>query len=267
MVKKRFYKKAKNALKWQLGILTAPLILIVVFIVPASWDKRVGEFLGSLFFKILKRERNRAIENITASLPFLKNNPNWCGTERTPEEIAKDTFKKLGRTFLEIAKLCFSRGDYILKSTTFSDLTNYYAANEKGKGLIFASAHLGNWEILGMKGVEELAPLSLIVKKLPNPLLNSLTERLRTKYGCGIIYADGAAKKMFLMLRNKGIIGILVDQVVPPSEGELVNFLGRPAWMTKSPPAISAKTGAPIIPFFMHRDGNRNIIDTLPAIE
>ncbi len=49
-----------------------------------------------------------------------------------------------------------------------------------------------------------------------------------------------------------------MDQAVIPDEGYVIDFLGRGAWTTKMPALIARKTGAAVLPAFIHRDGRRS---------
>ena len=52
-------------------------------------------------------------------------------------------------------------------------------------------------------------------------------------------------------------VGILMDQAVIPDEGYVIDFLGRGAWTTKMPALIARKTGAAVLPAFIHRTDGR----------
>jgi KDO2-lipid IV(A) lauroyltransferase len=90
---------------------------------------------------------------------------------------------------------------------------------------------------------------------------------MRKKYGNSIIYKKGALKPILQALRSNGCVGILMDQAVVRDEGFVINFLGRGAWTTKMPALIARKTGAAVLPVFIHRTGTGHVINIYPEIE
>jgi KDO2-lipid IV(A) lauroyltransferase len=58
-----------------------------------------------------------------------------------------------------------------------------------------------------------------------------------------------------------------MDQAVIPSEGYVTDFLGRGAWTTKTPALIARKTGAVVLPAFIHRTAKGHKITIFPKIE
>jgi len=255
-----------DSIKWRAGICLALPLAIPAVLVPHAFVRHLGRALGILMFHLLSRERNRAIRNLTESMQFLQSGNGWQRAGGSPQAIAREAFANIGISCIELIKLYFGRGEHILSSVTISGVENYQQAHALGKGVILISGHCGNWELMGMTVCRHLAPLSVVARKQPNILFNNVIERLRNRYGSSVIYNRGAAKKIFFALRKKEIVGIIIDQVVDPSEGEIVKFLGKPAWMTNAPPAIAEKTGSPIVPFFIHRENGGHKVIISPPI-
>lgn len=255
-----------DAIKWGLGIcLSLPLAFIVILI-PYPLARPLGRSLGILIFNLLPRERSRAINNITTSMPVLQRFSGWQRAGETPERIAREAFANLGISCIELVKLYCGRGERLIDSVSFTGIEHYQQAQDLGKGVILISGHCGNWELMGATVCRHLAPLSVVARRQPNDFFNGIIEKLRNRYGSKVIYNKGAAKKIFFALRKKEIVGIIIDQVVDPAEGEIVEFLGRPAWMTNAPPAVAEKTGSPIVPFFIHREGRGHRVIISPPI-
>jgi KDO2-lipid IV(A) lauroyltransferase len=93
-----------------------------------------------------------------------------------------------------------------------------------------------------------------------------MIEKMRLRYDNLIIYKDNAFRSMLAVIRKKGIIGLLVDQAVFPEEGALIDFLGRKAWASKAPVLMARKSGAAVVPAFIHREADRHVIDISPEI-
>ncbi|HZV80662.1 MAG TPA: lysophospholipid acyltransferase family protein [Geobacteraceae bacterium] len=255
-----------NSLKWGAGICASLPLALFAILIPTVLNRPVGRTLGILVFHLFPRERKRSIKNITESMPSLQRGTSWQRAGGTPYSIAREAFANIGISCIELVKLYSGKGERIINSVAISGVENYLQAQTLGKGVILISGHCGNWELMGMTVCRHLAPLSVVARRQPNELFNNFIEKLRNRYGGNVIYNKGAAKKIFFALRKKEIVGIIIDQVVDPSEGEIVKFLGRRAWMTTAPSAVAEKTGSPIVPFFIHRENGGHRVTISPPI-
>jgi len=61
-------------------------------------------------------------------------------------------------------------------------------------------------------------------------------------------------------------VGILLDQNVDWYDGVFVDYFGRPACTNKGLALLALKTGAPVIPVFLIRDGKRFIFHCEPEV-
>ena len=88
------------------------------------------------------------------------------------ERILKGVYRSLGRLLAEIAKF----PDYTLENVdriaVYDGLENYLAARDRGKGVLFMTAHLGGWEIGSFVHSLHGHWLNIVVRKLDNPLLD-----------------------------------------------------------------------------------------------
>lgn len=249
-------------IRWYLETALFVAVSFAVALLPDRVALAAGKGIGRLFFRLLKGRRRVAIENVEASLPFLESQPGWRGG--TAEQLALETFENLGCSVVEVCKLYRGKGQGLIDSVEFRGLEHYEAAAAKGKGVAFITAHCGNWELLALAFGQRYHDLSVVARRQDNPHLNEMIEKIRQAYGNGVIYREGALRSMFAALKKKEMVGLLIDQAVHPDGGILVDFLGRPAWTIRLPALIGRKSGAPLVPGFIHREGTRNIVTIYP---
>ena len=254
-----------NKIRWYLEIALLVAVSFAVALLPDRMMLPAGRGLGRLFFLLLGRRRQIAIDNITASLPFLESQPGWRGG--SARELARETFENFGCCLIELCKIYQGRGRDLLDAVEFRGVENYEAAAAKGKGVAFITAHCGNWELLALSFGARYHDISVVARKQDNPHLNRMIEEIRLTYGNGIIYKDGALRSMFAALKKKEIVGLLVDQAVHPDAGVPVDFLGRPAWAIKFPAMMGRKSGAPLVPGFIHREGTKQVVTLYPEFQ
>jgi KDO2-lipid IV(A) lauroyltransferase len=258
-------------LRW---LLEAALFLLISFIfalIPGAVALKFGKLLGRGLFRLLKRRRSIAIANIAASLPFLQRQADWDPANGTPTEIARQTFENLGMSLVENFKIYHGLGQRLIESVEFRGLEHYEMAKAKQRGIAFITGHCGNWELLALASGVLFQNVSVVARQQDNRYLHLVMEKIRMKFGNRIIYKSGALKAMINEFRQNHIVGVLIDQAVSPDEGYLVNFLGRQAWTIRMPALIARKTGVPLLPVFIHREGNGHVVtiypEILPALE
>ena len=264
---KEVMRAALRRAKWHLGLVLFVLVSLPVVVVPRRLAVALGGMTGVLACRLLGKVRRTAVENIRNSLPYLATLDGWNPACGTPEEIARRTFANFGRTFVEVLKLYFGQGESLMAGVEIRGLEHYERARARGKGIILITGHCGNWELMALTFGIRHSEMSVVARRQKYDPLTGFLERLRHRFGNSVIYADGAARRIFLKLRKNGIVGILIDQAVPESEGAVVDFLGRGAWTTTMPPLVAAKTGAPLLPMFIHREGGRHVVTIHPAVE
>jgi len=119
------------------------------------------------------------------------------------------------------------------------------------KGVIFFSAHIGNWEIcpliLSAKGLK----VTSIYRHANNPINEKIIQWLRQGISIYSPKGPSGAKTLFKVLRNNEFAAILADQKL--NEGKIVNFLGHPAKTATAIAELSLKLSIPIIPIHVER--------------
>lgn len=254
-------------LRWHLGLVAFALVSLPVLLLPTPVAVGLGGAAGHLAYFILGRARRAALENIRAALPHLRTLPEWQEDLHTPEKIARQSFANLGKTVVEIIKLLYGFDRGLTNNVFWRGMEHYLQARERGKGVIFITGHCDNWELISHAFGIHHDGMAVVARKQKYPPLTALLEKVRTRHGKGVIYADGAARGIYFRLKKNEAIGVLMDQAVQPRDGAVIDFLGRGAWTTTMPATIAARTGAALVPGFSHREGRRHIITFYPEIQ
>ena len=238
------------------------LLSLPLAVLPLRWSLKAGEILGLSLFYIWGDRRRIAIENLEKTIAY-----SAIKVSGPVEDIIRKSFKNLGRSFIEVIKIYYGLGGTVIDSVVIEGVENFRTAEAKKKGVLFITGHCGNWELLAITSSAKLFDLSIVARPQNNPYLNSLVEKARSRYGNSVIYKKGALKPIIQTLKNNGVVGILMDQAVIPEEGYVIDFLGRGAWTTKMPALIARKTGAAVLPAFIHREGKGHVITVHPEVE
>jgi KDO2-lipid IV(A) lauroyltransferase len=254
-------------LKWYAAYITLMTVMIPFTIIPLRLSVWTGGQLGKVLYFILPKWRRIGLETISLLLPQLEKYPEWRERACSPDDVIRQVFVNMGIFIAELSRLYFGKDKELLESVEFKGLEHFERAREKGGGIIGITAHCGNWELMPLAIGAMVTPIAIIARTMKKDYFNRALEKIRLRHGNRIIYRDSGVKVMFSFLKSNGIMGMLPDQVVKAPHGILADFFGRPAWTTVMPVKLALKTGSPLIPFFIHREGGKNIITIYPEIE
>jgi len=247
---------------WFFEFIVFVIVSIPFAILPLKWSKNAGELLGLFVFYLWQSRRRIAIQNLKAVIS------SGALTFPVPAEtVIRDNFKNLGKTISEVVRLYYNRGGKIIDAVEIEGIEHFRDALLKGKGILFITGHCGNWELMAITLALKLHVASGVARPADNPFIHRFVERVRKKYGNSVIYKKGALKPILQKLKNNDVVGILMDQAVKRDEGFVIDFLGIGAWTMKIPALIARKTGAAVLPTFIHRTEKGHTITIHPAVE
>jgi KDO2-lipid IV(A) lauroyltransferase len=176
--------------------------------------------------------------NLAAAFPTLPN--------RAIRTLSARVYRHFGRvatSFVEFNNLSQSDiGQWI-----FVDGFDVLARTLKGgKGGIFFSGHLGNWEIMGAIVARCGFPVTFVVTTQSNKLVEELIDRYRAQVGIEIIKRKDAIRGVLSALKRNRFVAILMDQDAH-EDGAFVPFFGKLASTPRGPAVFHIRTGAPLI--------------------
>lgn len=227
-------KRLKRLLRYLfIRICLAPIQLLPLR--AASW---LGERLGLLAFVLLGAQRKKALASLSTAYP-----------EKTKDErlrLARESFVHLGRSALEM--VCIKQFDarrHELVEWVPSARAAMDSALAKGKGVVFVTGHVGNWELLARYVALENYPAAVIGKETSDPRTTQWLERFRASGKLRVIWrgSQGAAKQMLRALKGNSILGLLIDQDTKV-QSVWVPFFGKPAKTPRAAADLALRTGA-----------------------
>ena len=227
------------------------LLQLAVWALP----RRAGFFLAgglaALAFQVLGRERQKTIRHLMIA---------WGG-EKDPAElrrIARRVFIHFGESAvdaLRIPRMNREEADRLVEAGDGFERIDRVLA--EGKGMILLTAHFGNWELMGavimLKGYKG----TVVGRRIYYDKFNEAILNLRGSMALRTIYQDASPREFLRVLQDNQILGILADQDLDWAEGIFVPFFGRPAHTLTAPVKLALASGAPIVPVFLPRQGER----------
>jgi KDO2-lipid IV(A) lauroyltransferase len=218
-------------------------------LLPEGFALWVGRQLGKMGYYLDWEHRKVALQNLRVAF----------GQEKSEGEIsaiAKRSFQNLGMTAIEFFRIPGMDTEAFKKKVSIEGLDQALKILEKGKGALLLIGHLGNWELMGLMSKVIGNPIMVIAKPVKkNRWVDRLITEIRNEAGLEVISPEKASRKVIKALSQNRVVGILIDQRAKRSEGVWADFFGRKAPTTPGLAVLAMKTGAPVIPVFMIRDG------------
>jgi KDO2-lipid IV(A) lauroyltransferase len=178
-----------------------------------------------------------------------------------PDRIADGVFLSVGRIMASVAKFPSITRANVHEWIRYDGLENFTAAHAKGRGVLVATGHLGNWELSAFSHALMTAPMHIVVRPLDNPRLDAWVEKRRALSGNHIIHKREAAREILRALAEGDAVGILIDQNTTPAEGVFIDFFGRKACAGTAFVKFAHHTGAAVVPgYALWSDGEKRYI-------
>jgi KDO2-lipid IV(A) lauroyltransferase len=168
----------------------------------------------------------------------------------TPDEIADGVFLSIARLLAAFARLPRLTPQNISALIRYDGLENFQNALARGRGVLVATAHLGNWELSAFSHAWMTAPMHIVVRPLDNPRIDALVERYRALSGNHIIEKKDAARGILKALKSCDAVGILIDQNTTLDQGVFIEFFGMKACAGTAFAKLAHHSGAAVVPGF-----------------
>jgi len=207
-----------------------------------NWEQagNIGARIGSLGYRPLGIRRGVVERQIAAAFPGLGDDD--------VRRIALAAYEHLGRASIETALLARLQRDAVLD--LFEGVDEWSAvegALSLGKGLIFVTGHLGNWELGGAYIAARGVPLDVITRRMSNPLFDRYLTETRSRIGMVVVHDADAVRRTPRSLRENRAIAFLADQGVLGLASTFVPFFGRPAKTPRGPAVFALRLQVPVV--------------------
>jgi len=190
----------------------------------------------------LPKLRRTAERNLTLALPAL--------TPAERRRIIDGVFRSIARMIVTFARFPAIGPRNVEQWIRCEGGVYFEDALRQGRGVLFATAHLGNWELSAFAHGLLNGPMNVVVRPLDNPLIDAMVERRRGLSGNRIIAKQGFARAILKALHANEAVGILIDQNASLATGVFVDFFGVPASAGVGFVRLAASSGAAVIPGF-----------------
>lgn len=206
----------------------------------------MGTVAGWVTYLARRKYRRRMLRNLRQA--------NLVNSTTEFARLKRQAIAEQGKAALELPMMWLRPSHELLHLVrAVEGIEHYEAARAAGRGVIFVTPHLGNFEMAG-RYVSSLMPVVFLYRPPRARLLEPLMNAGRGRDDAQMAPANTrGVRMMYKALKQGGAVGILPDQAPRAGEGVWADFFGRPAYTMTLVARLQQSTGAAVIPFYAER--------------
>ena len=225
----------------------------------ADWGYGAG---WSLVRRLPERTARRAFDTVGARVgsrggpeQLRRNLSRVLGVDPhdVPADLMRDAMRSYARYWCEAFRL--PAMDFATAASRVyvapSDLANFETAYAKGKGVVFALPHSGNWDMAGVWLVQRTGQFATVAERLEPESLFRKFVAFRESLGFEIFPLSGGERppyeQLAQRLRDGGVVCLLGERDLA-RHGVPVEFFGEPTRMPAGAAKLAIDTGAALMP-------------------
>jgi len=161
-----------------MSVMSIPFAIIAwsIYLLPRKSQLFWGRLIGAILYR---KGARRSVIDQNLAIAFPKS-------EQAPirETLARAAYTHLGNLALEILFLFGPMPLFVRKYCRLDGAENWSRARAQGRGIIFVSSHVGNWEVMSASGaLLSGIDLMIVTKRLKPAWLHRAIERGRSRAG------------------------------------------------------------------------------------
>ena len=223
---------------WAVWLLTAAMGRL-----PRAVARRAGAGIGTLAYRLLSRLRAVGEKNLAMAFPEKSM------TER--QVILRNEYRHLGWLLAEFCQMPRYTAENTRGFLGYEGLEHFLAAEQRGKGVLIVTGHLGAWELSSFYHSLMGHPMSMVIRRLDNARVDGLVNRIRCMHGNQVLHKDDFARGLLAAMREGRSVGILMDTNMTPPQGVFVPFFRIQACTASGLARVALKTDATVLPGFL----------------
>jgi KDO2-lipid IV(A) lauroyltransferase len=233
----------RASLREWLEYLGLRLIVAALKWLPRPVSRAAGGAIGALAWHLIGRLRRIGLRNLALAYPDMPE------PERT--RILRTLYRYLGWQLAEFCRMPRATRVDAQKFFRYEGLEHFLAARSRGHGVLVLTGHLGAWELSSFYHSLMGYPMSMVIRRLDNPLVDTFVNNIRCLHGNRVLHKDDFARGLLQSMHRGDTVGILMDTNMTPPQGVFVPFFGTLACTASGLARVAAHSKAAVLPGFM----------------
>jgi KDO2-lipid IV(A) lauroyltransferase len=215
---------------------------------PRRCSYAIGHVGTWLAYRLMRAGTKAVVANLRAVRPDASELELRALALSTYRSYARDTIDFIGNLDMNQAELT--------RWVARHDDAPLRALLARGRGVIIAGGHFGNWELGGvMLRVLSGHPLLVVGKQEASAGVGKIRRRMRDSLGIETLEIGQMLETALRIRRHlaaNGVVAMLLDRHVGRDRVD-ISFFGRQTSFLRTPAMIAGLSGAPLLPAFMVR--------------
>jgi KDO2-lipid IV(A) lauroyltransferase len=230
-------------------------------LLPRSAARWFGACIGSVAFATVPRLRQVGMKNLALAFPEKSHAEH--------QNILRGMYRSLGWQLAEFCQMPRYTLAQASRFIRYDGLENYLKARARGKGVLVLTGHIGAWELSSFYHSLAGYPMSMVIRRLDNPLVDRYVNQIRCQHGNRVLHKDDFARGLIAAMRAGETVGVLMDTNMTPPQGVFVEFFGKAACTAAGVARLALRTGAAVLPGFLiwELSENRYVLHFMPILE
>ena len=224
----------------------------VAQVISRSLPRRFAYWLGLRIadhFYAFDRAGRRAV---MANFRQILTMQGIAASDETLRQMARKNFQYFGKYLVDFFKFTRFTPAVIQRLVSMEHIEYLEQAEALGRGVIFITAHLGNWELGGAILASPGRRIHAVFLPQRENKINELFQKHRSQRGLQCIPLGHAARGVMEALKHNECVAMLADRDFTAHHFPIL-FFGKPAHLSSGPARIAVKTQAPLAPIFILR--------------
>lgn len=254
-----FRLERKRAVRYRLSVILAAAFSWFCWLNPPPIRRRAANLGGRIFYRFAVTNR----ENLKANLRHVT-------PERTEEEIdiaTRAICRQSAQNFLDLFLIPHVGRHSIVHQDPLIEGSWTYLdeALGIGKGAILMTAHLGPFDYIMQYLHQRGYRMTSVTGRTTSRFVFDGITWLRRRNNAEVVEASPSGVRKVFQALKRGECATFLGDYDFSGTGLPVTMFGSPTTLPQGPVRIARDTGAPIVPVFSQRIGNKHALILLPA--
>jgi KDO2-lipid IV(A) lauroyltransferase len=228
-------------------LLLRGLCSIVKFL-PLRAALALGWLIGAFFFHVMRFRVDKALQRLEQVFGDRF-------TVRERKKIAWISFRNICFNAVEAARFGKLTLEKLQKMPLYPAIAAMQEVYQKSGAFIFATAHMGNWDLAGVACQLAGIPVFSIARRQKNPLTDNLLNQIRNTTGMDVVLNDSRVLRNVVRRLKAGEVLAILPDVRSRTKALTIDFLGGQANLGAGAALFAQMANCPIYPVVLLRHG------------
>lgn len=223
------------------------LARVLIARIPPAVGHPLAALLGEIVYRFARKSRRAVISNLGHVMGPV--------SRRALKKAVRHVFHNVMRNYYELCRAPNLTDDNIDRMNDFDEKgwQRIVDLHNSGRGVLMASAHYGSFDMVTQVLARHGYPVTVLAAQIKPAWLSDFITDLRADRGLDLLMVDEAEtgvnltalKKSINILKNSGLLGVVVDRNLEP-KGVTIKFFGHDTVVAAGVAKLALRTRSPI---------------------